>query len=284
MPKDTEHPSDKASNPAARFHKPDENSFVGLLHAILNSKGASIRLAAKHLQIDKTQLAAMLKGTAPPPNRQTIRRKNWCCLLARHYPEGWRRYAAAFEKACQSLLSSPKRRRHSPALNETNFGAALWLLLGGKNADFPKACRLLKLTSSKLNSFLAGHGRPNKQFIEQRRWRAVLMKHFPDRWQRFGPFFDQALSSLPDAPGRIPRRPKDGSTGAILWMIIGASNTQTITAARRLNCDLRLFKHILFKGRPLERAYVEANGWIPILEASYPAFALHKAIFLTSLT
>ncbi len=75
----------------------DKASFAHVLWLILGGKNLDIVKATRHLKIDNSSLSAIFRGHRRI-TKKTIVDKQWRQIFARHYPEEWKKYAAAFER------------------------------------------------------------------------------------------------------------------------------------------------------------------------------------------
>lgn len=187
--------------PGAPKHlRAETNSFGAVLWAIIGENHAEAALA---LSIKPTTLSAILCGKLQVTQRM-ITQKGWRAALASRYPHAWQTKADAFERCAAKLKSRPGGSAHQDSRN-TDFGTLLGSLLDLSGADHRDAAQCLRVSSSMLSQIIHGRTRVSRRFIENRRWREALSKHYPAAYTIMAPQLELSILTLQKSPGKQPK-------------------------------------------------------------------------------
>jgi hypothetical protein len=264
----------------------DRDSFGYVLWKILGGPAIDMPLAAQRLQLPSYRLSAIIHNHIPLSQRFATSR-HWDRVLAEHYAHAWAAYRDAFFTRLEALAAYPgiHAGRAEPPKDRKSFGYALWLVLGGESMDRERAAALLKISSQALSCFVHGDKKPTQRLLTQKRWRAVLAEHYPDRWRDYRQLFENRAARLKLYRGEkgAPPEAADKLT-AILRMITGNETPDLEKAARLLRVRPAMLRKILDGRTRIQPRFIRNKRWAQILAENYPVqWQRHCHAFLAAI-
>jgi plasmid maintenance system antidote protein VapI len=257
----------------------DKAGFGYVLWLVIGGKDANKAVAAQRLGIARPSLSNVIHGTKRI-SQQALTQKRWREILAKHYPDNWRKYSADFERYAASM---PRKAHLSPEpKDKTSFGHILWHILGGEEARFAEAARRLKIDPSSLTDICQGRRKISQKGLADKKWEKILAAHYADNWPRHSAAFHSFIAKLPkSSTGFATREPSNKASFAhVLWLILGGKNIGAAAATRRLKTDATQLSAIFCGLRRLSRKTLARKQWRKVLAKHYPdAWNRHAAAF-----
>ncbi len=246
----------RIAEPAHKF------SFGHLLWLILGGQDADFGKAARRLDVALAHLTRLISGRGRVMPK-TINGKHWRSVLAVHYPEGWARYAAAFDRLAvvdtKEIRSGYSTGWIAP---EGCFGHVLWRILGGDNANISRASTLLGIAVPTLNNVIRGNVDTTQTIVAGKRWAEILASHYPELWEIHQAEFTRCVRRLRvHRPSRAQRPTNIGSFGYVVWMILGGEEIRVDKAAERLLVHASYLSAVLHgRTRPFQKT-IRRKKW-----------------------
>ncbi len=242
--------------------------FGYVLWLIIGGKEANKGLAAQQLGIKGPSLSYIIHGKRRI-SQQTLMTKQWREILATHYPDNWRKFSVDFEKHAAAM---PRKTHLSPEpKNKADFGYILWHILGGEDAAFAEAARRLKIDRSTLTDICQGRRTISRKGLAHKNWETILAAHYPDNWRRYSSAFDSFIVKLPkNSTGFSTREPENKASFAhVLWLILGGTNIDVVTATRHLKTDDTQLSAIFCGLRRISKKTMRKKQWRKVLAKHY---------------
>jgi hypothetical protein len=257
--------------------------FGYTLWLILGGKDADMNKAAALLQVSSRNLHNIIVCMCGI-SQQEVNDKEWRQILATHYPKTWQKHGDAFNQYAAALTQHPGRTceyKNAEPGNKNSFGYALWLVIGGENADVKEAASRLNARPCDLNSLISGACGISRQKVVLNRWPELLAEHYPEAWRRYGSVFEERLADLPERPGRTSREPRNKeSFGHLLWLVLGGKKANVSKAAQRLEVKDCILSDILRGRKKPSQQWLKNKQWRKILAENYPdAWKQYEKVF-----
>lgn len=170
-----------------------------------------------------------------------------------------------------ALLSSggPGRRKRSKSRlasvipeNKDGIGYIIWEIIGGKAADTRSAAKLLGVSTGQLNDVIYNKTLISSRLIEERNWRGVFQKNFPEKWTQHEQKFNALTAKLPAHIGRQSFEPENkDSAGYWLWLIVGGKNIRLKETAKLLNVGAPTLSMFIHDRRKVSQQTITDNQW-----------------------
>jgi hypothetical protein len=161
------------------------------------------------------------------------------------------------------------------------FARTLWAILRTGNDNLTQAAARLKVKPAELSGIIRGHRSITSGYVQEKDWRQILARYYPQGWQTHAARFEAHARDLKRRGGRQASMPQDrGSFGYVLWKILGGRAIDMPLAALRLQLPGYRLSAIIHNHIPLSQRFVTSRHWDRVLSEHYPhAWAAHRDTF-----